>query len=375
MPREITIHDVARLARVSPSTVSNLLNGRQDRMRTGTMERVQQAIDRLSYTPSGLARQLKNGYAPIIGLVVPSVANPFWGAMARAVEETALAHEYRVLLGNSERDLERELAYAEDMFAHGIRGIIFGSSPLSLAYLGGLVERGLRIVAFDRHNQREDRFDIDSVGVDNVHAGQLATEHLLALGHRRIGFLSGPIRTVSRMDRLEGHRAALAEAAIKFDPRLVWEGAMSSTFGDIEGAQLGRVGAREILGIADRPTALLAINDMYALGACAGARDLGLRVPEDVSIVGCDDNALADIVSPPLTTIRQPLQDMTRFAVERLIGYLEKTSTESPSHLSLDPELIVRGSTTHPRHRPDLVRAGADSSFRSKVEGEAYDAC
>ena len=348
MPKEITIHDVARLARVSPSTVSNLLNGRKDRMRSGTMERVQQAIDRLGYTPSGLARQLKNGYAPIIGLVVPSVANPFWGAMARAVEETALAHGYRVLLGNSERDLERELAYAEDMFAQGIRGIIFGSSPPSLAYLGALVERGLRIVAFDRRSRREDRFDIDSVGINNVHAGHLATEHLLALGHRRIGFLSGPIRTVSRMDRLEGYRAALAEAAIKLDPRLIWEGAVSSAFGDTEGAELGRSGAKEILGLADRPTALLMINDMYALGACAGARDLGLRVPNDVSIVGCDDIALADIVDPPLTTIRQPLQAMTRFAVKRLVGYLESTSAEGPSHMSLDPELIVRGSTAGP---------------------------
>jgi DNA-binding LacI/PurR family transcriptional regulator len=234
------------------------------------------------------------------------------------------------------------------MFAQGIRGIIFCSSPLSLAYLGGLVDRGLRIVAFDRQTQPEDRFDIDSVGIDNVRAAKLATEHLIALGHRRIGFLSGPIRTVSRMDRREGYQAALAEAAIKLDPRLIWEGALSSAFGDIEGAQLGRAGAREILSMADRPTALLTINDMYALGACAGARDLGLRVPGHVSVVGFDDIVLADIVDPPLTTIRQPLQAMARFAVERLIGYLEKTSTGAPTHLSVEPELMVRGSTAHP---------------------------
>lgn len=345
MSRDVTIHDVARLARVSPSTVSNLLNGRHDRMQPATRQRVQQAIDRLSYTPSRLARQLKMGYAPNIGLIVPSVANPFWGAVARAVEEAALVHGFRVLLGNSERDVERELSYAEEMWAQGICGIIFGSSPLSLAHLLGLVERGLYIVAFDRQTQRGDRLDIDSVAIDNVRGARLATEHLLALGHRRIGLLSGPIRTVSRMDRLEGYRSALAEAGLTFDPRLVWEGVANSAFGDPEGAQLGRSGAREILSMPDRPTALLAINDMYALGAYAGARDLGLRVPAMVSIVGFDDLVLADIVDPPLTTVRQPLQEMTRVAVERLISYLERKTADTPAHLSFEPALIVRDST------------------------------
>jgi DNA-binding LacI/PurR family transcriptional regulator len=345
MSREVTIHDVARLARVSPSTVSNLLNGRHDRMQPATRQRVQQAIDRLGYTPSRLARQLKTGYAPIIGLIVPSVANPFWGGVARTVEDAALVHSYRVLLGNSERDLERELSYAEEMWAQGIRAIIFGSSPISLAHLLGLVKRGLYIVAFDRQSQRGDRLDIDSVSIDNVRGTYLATNHLLSLGHRRIGFLSGPIRTVSRMDRLEGYRLALAEAGIKFDSQLVWEGASSSAFGDPEGAQLGRSGAHEILSLTDRPTALLAINDMYALGAYAGARDLGLHVPDTVSIVGFDDIVLAEIVDPPLTTVRQPIQEMSHVAVDRLVGYLEKKTSDAPTHLSLEPELIVRGST------------------------------
>jgi DNA-binding LacI/PurR family transcriptional regulator len=364
MSRETTIHDVARLARVSPSTVSNLLNGRHDRMRPGTRQRVQQAIDRLGYTPSRVARQLKVGYAPIIGLIVPSVANPFWGGVARAVEEVALAHGYRVLLGNSERILDRELSYAEEMWAQGIRGIIFGSSPLSLAHLLGLVERGLHIVAFDRHTQRADRIDIDSVAIDNVLGERLATDHLLALGHQCIGFLSGPIRTVSRLDRLEGYRAALAEAGIRLDPALIWEGAVSSAFGDIEGAQLGRTGARELLSKTDRPTALLAINDMYALGAYAGARDLGLAVPESVSIVGFDDIVLADIVDPPLTTIRQPLKSMARAAVERLIGHLGKTVTATASHVSFEPELVVRSSTASPQ-------AGARSAPGATSTGTA----
>ncbi|MDB5056852.1 MAG: hypothetical protein JWO59_324 [Chloroflexi bacterium] len=345
MSREITIQDVARVALVSPSTVSNFLNGRYDRMRPGTVQRVQQAIDRLGYTPSQLARQLKAGYAPIIGLIVPSVANPFWGAMALAVEEAAHARNYRVLLGNSERDRERELSYADDMWAQGIRAIIFGSSPLSLSHLLGLVERGLHIMAFDWHSQHEGGLDIDSVTIDNVQGAKLATNHLIALGHRRIGFMSGPIRTVSRIDRLNGYRAALAEAGISQDSSLVWEGTASSSFGDDEGAELGRTAARELLSRADPPTALLAINDVYALGACAGARDVGARVPETVSVVGFDDIMLAGIVDPPLTTVRQPLPSLTQVAVERLISHLEKAVTGEAIHLSMVPELVIRAST------------------------------
>ena len=343
--KDATILDVANLAHVSPTTVSNVLNGRLDRMGQDTVERIQQAIEQLGYTPSRMARQLKIGHAPIIGLIVPSVANPFWGAFAHAAEEAALVHGYRVLLGNSERDPAREQLYAEEMWAQGTRGIIFGASPLSLEHLSGLIERGLHVIAFDRYSQRSDDLAVDSVSMDNVLAGRLITSHLLALGHRRIGFLSGPIRTVSRMDRLAGYRSALAEEGIEIDSRLIWEGAFSSTFGDIEGAKLGRRGAQEILGRENRPTALIAINDLYALGAYAGARDLGLRIPDTCSIVGFDDIMLAEIAEPPLTTIRQPLEDMLRVAVERLVERMDKKASSDVTQLSFAPELIVRGST------------------------------
>lgn len=347
--REVTIVDVARLSGVSPSTVSNLLNGRHDRMRLHTQQRIEQAIEMLGYTPSQIARHLRAGRAPIIGLIVPSVANPFWGAMTRAVEEAALAHGYGVFLGNSERDPEREVAYAEEMFGQGIRSIVFGSSARSLGYLIGLIQRGLHIVAFDRNAQQYDQLEIDSVSIDNALGTSLATRHLLSLGHRRIAFISGPISTVSRSDRLQGFKSTMAEAGIAVDPELVWEGAMISTFGDIEGAQLGRSAARDLLQRADPPTAIVALNDMYALGACAGARDVGLRVPDDVSIVGFDDIVLADIAYPPITTVRQPLQDMTRVAVERLVARVEKTDSEGTVHRSFSPELIVRASTMEMR--------------------------
>ncbi len=188
--RNATIRDVARLADVSLSTVSNVLNGRMDQMRPETRERVQEAIAQLSYAPNGVARQLKTGHAPVIGMMVPSVANPFWGAFAQHVEETALARGYHVLLCNTERDPLIEVHYADALWSYGVRGIILGSAPLSFAHFRAIAERGMAVVAFDGQAHGADRVVSDSVGVDNRRGAWLATTHLLSHGHRRIGLVS-----------------------------------------------------------------------------------------------------------------------------------------------------------------------------------------
>lgn len=369
--KTVTIRDVALLAETSPSTISNLLNGRLERMRPETVERIQGAIAQLGYRPSGVARQLKSGQAPIIGLIIPSVANPFWGAFAQYVEEAALACGYQVLLCNGDRDPDREERYADALWSHGVRGVIFGSSPLSLDHVLRLVDRGMYAVAFDRHTRNGDPGAIDSISVDNVRGARLAVDHLLALGHRRVGFLSGPLRTVSRLERLTGYRAALAEAGAEPEPALVWEGDSGRGFGDVEGAEFGRRGARDLLGRPDPPTAIFANNDMYALGAYAGARDLGRRVPHDVSIVGFDDIAMAEIAEPPLTTVRQPLADMLESAVRLLVGRLDETHAEPPRHESVRPELVVRASTVPPsrRGRRGAPQRAADEGGSARREG------
>ncbi|HEU0116647.1 MAG TPA: LacI family DNA-binding transcriptional regulator [Thermomicrobiales bacterium] len=360
----VTIEDVALLAKTSPSTVSNVLNGRLDRMRPETQARIQRAMEQLGYTPNQLARQLKTGKTPILGLIVPSVANPFWGSFAQYVEEAARDRGYQVLLGNAGRDPAQEERYAESLWSYGIRGVIFGSSPLSLDYVQALVKRGMRAVTFDRDTTPMDRAAggaIDSVSIENAKGARLATDHLLALGHRRIGFLSGPLRTASRLERLNGYRDALRAAGIAADEGLVWEGFPAHGFGDVEGAAFGRRGARELLEQPDPPTALFAINDMYALGAYAGARDVGARVPDDVSIVGFDDIAFAEIAQPPLTTIRQPLRDMLQATVAMLIDRLEGAKVGPADHLLAPPELIVRASTA-----PRAAKRGASARAAPK---------
>ena len=345
MSAKTTIIDVAKAANVSPSTVSNLLNGRDERMRSETKERILAAIDELEYQPNQAARQLKTGHARIIGLIVPSVATPFYGLFARHVEEAALARGYQVLFGNSGRDPERERTYAGELWGYGVQGIIFGSSLVNFSHLHDLIQRGLHVVAFDRPTQHSDQYVIDSVSIDNEKAARIATKHLIALGHTDIAFLSGPIGTVSRLDRLHGYRSALLDAGIELNPDYVWDQTLESGFGDAEAVELGRQRSHDLFSLAKPPTAVFAVNDLYAFGAYAGARDLGLGIPQDVSIVGVDDIVLTQVVQPPLTTIRQPMRKIAQAAVERLIGRLEDEYDEPQGHIVLPPKLIVRGST------------------------------
>lgn len=361
------VHDVARLAGVSSSTVSNVLNGRHERMRPETMERVQRAIQQLGYTPNHAARQLKTGHSKIIGLIVPSVANAFWGMVAREVERVALTYGYQVLLCNAERNPVRERHYAESLLGSRVRGVIFGSSPLSFDHIADLAKRGLMVVAFDRQMQSADQVVVNSVGVDNVLGGRIAAEHLLSLSHRNIGFLSGPIRTVSRRDRLKGHFLALTSLGIEPNVDMVWEGSSLSAFGDIEGVELGRVGARALLNRPHRPTAICAINDMYALGAYAGASDLGLKIPGDVSIVGFDDISMANVAQPALTTVKQPLNAMMQSAVTSLISRLEGVEDDYNEHIVVPPELIIRLSTSIPKDEMEH----ADTVSSSQMEATA----
>jgi DNA-binding LacI/PurR family transcriptional regulator len=343
-----TIQDVARLAGVSPTTVSNALNNRHSRLSPATAERIRDACATLGFVPDELGRQLRRGHAKMIGLIVPSIANPFWGEFARAVEEAARPLEFTVVSVSSDRILERERSSVEAMYQRGIRAVLFGTSPLSLRHLSSLTERRLHILVLDRRFRRGDLQGIDCVTVDNRRAGYLATSALVEAGHRRIGFLSGPIKTASRRDRFAGYREALTSANIEFQSNWVWAGSRESAFGDPEGGDLGRVGAIELIEGGSEVTAMVAINDMYAIGAYAGIRSLGLTVPNDISVVGFDDIVLSRLVQPSLSTIRQPVWDMADVAVKRLVARLNEEPTSGPLREQWDPELIARESVVAP---------------------------
>ena len=313
-------------------------------MRPRTEERITKAIEVLGYTPNPAARQLKTGHSPFIGLIVPSVANPFYGNFVHHIEKEALKSGYQVMLGNSGRDPERERIYVSQLWGAGVKGFIFGSSLPGYVHLEQLVQNDMHLVAVDQPPLREQQLLIDTICVDNVQAIRLLVKHLYGLNHSRIGFITGPIKTLTREARVRGYRKSLVEVGLRYDKRLVWEG-VPNYFGDASAVELGRQGAHHLLSQPDPPSAIIAINDMNAFGIYAGARDLGVRIPEQLSVVGIDNLALTEVVEPPLTTIDQPVADIARVAIQRLVSRMNGSCTDASKHHSLSPHLKVRAST------------------------------
>ncbi|GAA1946790.1 LacI family DNA-binding transcriptional regulator [Microbacterium aquimaris] len=356
MGDRVTIQEVAAAAGVSASSVSNLLNGRTGKMVPATRERIERAIADLGYRPNRAARQLRSGRTQTLGLVVPSVGNPFWGAFAREVEVAALELGCNVLLCNSERDAARERRYVEELWEDGIRSIILCTSLPSLDHVADVIEDGLRLVTFDRPAQPNDPASVISISIDNNVGGQIATSHLLGLGHDKIAFVSGSIRSVNRAARYRGYCDAIEAAGMSVTDMPSWTGFGAEQFGDVEAAQVGRAAAHALLAPdADRPTAIVAVNDMTALGFCRGARDMGLVVGEDVSVIGFDGIILAELYDPPLTSVRQPIGEMARLAVGEAVQAGARSDGAGRSVL-LRPEIVVREST-RPPHSTATSRA------------------
>lgn len=345
----VTIQQVAQEAEVSASTVSNYLNGRMERMVPATRARVERTIEKLGYRPNRAARQLRTGQTQTIGLIVPSVANPFWGSFAHELEVAALALGCSVLLCNSERVAEREREYVEELWNNGARGIILCTSLPSLDHLTDLVEQGLQLVTVDRTAQPNDPPSVISISINNVVGGFVATNHLLELGHRRISFVAGSLASVNRKGRYRGFINALEEAGLDAKNMPSWSGHEETSFADVSAADVGRRAAHSLFsGDMEPPTGIVALNDMTALGFCRGLRDLGLTVGKDVSVVGFDDIILADLYDPPLTTVRQPLTQMAKLAVMEAISKSNGDPNEPGRSVLLQPQLIVRESSMLP---------------------------
>lgn len=312
----MTIQDVARHAGVSVSTVSNVLNGRGDRMRPETLARVQAAIAELHFRPSKLAQQLKTGQTPLIGLLVPSMTNPMYGYMAREIETCAQEqHGLRLLIASTYRERARESALFEDLLAHGVRRVIVISSLADEAHFESAAEKGMVVVSYDRGATPGKRSRVAHVMPDNFEAARCAARHLLAHGHRRVAFVTAAGMTMSRSAKIAGFQAAVDEAGAGVHAEVL-DGGSLDEYGDAVIAEVGRATAHRIAAMRSRPTGVVALNDLMALGLMAGLREAGLEVPRDVSVVGIDGIYLAGLANPGLTTVPLPVRDMARAMVE-----------------------------------------------------------
>lgn len=359
-----TIQDVARHAGVSVSTVSNVLNGRTDRMRQETLARVEAAITALQFRPNRLARQLKTGQTPLLSLLVPSIANPLYSYIARDVETFAQEqYGYRVLIGNTYRDKDKEAAFFEDLLAHGVRRVIVISSLSDERHLERAVQRGMVVLSYDRRATPGEVSEVDHVTPDNFEAAHLATRHLITHGHTRLAFATVGGMTMSRSDKIQGFLAAASEAGLGQHARVLNGGPLNE-YGDAVMSEVGRALAQQIVNDPEPPTGIVTVNDLMALGLMAGLREAGLRVPEDISIVGMDGLFLSAISNPALTTVELPITEMARAMVARVMSRQSGQKVDDSELVFTPPHLIERETVAPP---PGRARATGRKSQKAKA--------
>ncbi|PXY35220.1 LacI family DNA-binding transcriptional regulator [Prauserella endophytica] len=332
-----SIKDVAVRAGVSVGTVSNVLN-HPERVAESTRTAVQSAIAALGFVRNSSAAQLRAGTSRSIGLIVLDMANPFFHDVARGVEQVADELGYAVVLCNSDDQTSRENRYLQVLEEQRVRGVLITPIEVSSDRLDALRRRGTPTVLVDRHDPR---VNCCSVAVDDVVGGELAGAHLVAQGHERIVYFSGPLGLSQCADRLTGLRRSVAAAGL--DPDAV-----------IEVVEIPVMNARSTHDVArarfeqgERATAAFCANDLMALGVLRAALSTGRRVPGDLAIVGYDDIEFAADAAVPLTSIRQPTQQIGRAAAQLLVEECDNPDTHAHQQVMFKPELVTRESTRH----------------------------
>jgi DNA-binding LacI/PurR family transcriptional regulator len=292
------------------------------------------AIEQLHYTPNFAGRMLATQRTHTVGLIITDITNPFYPAVVRGVEAAALNLGFSVLLYDTAEDKQREAQALQLLRERQVDGLVICSSRLSKPRLAQLAHGKTPIVFV---NSQPAPATVGSVETDHEAGMRAAVEHLVQLGHRRIAYLGGPPGSQVQQRRLKAFRDASRDLGVRMQ-----EGSQEPT---VEG---GAAGTRELLAKYDaerRATALITYNDLMASGALLAARAAGLRVPADLSLIGHDDIPMAALLTPALTTVRQPMQELGSRAVAMLVAHLESTVTANPTVLSLHPQLIVRAST------------------------------
>jgi LacI family transcriptional regulator len=338
MPKP-TMSDVAAHAGVDISTVSRALNERTAALlRSETVDRVTAAAAELGYRPNVLARSLRTQRSHTIGMVIPDLTNPFFPPIVRGVEDVLDDADYTLIIANTDNDVRREQRSLRSLVGRQVDGLLVATSHLHDGTPGDEELGGLPLVLVNRRGSDP---DIPSVVPDDVAGIDAVVAHLTGLGHHRIAHLAGPQDTSTGRTRAQSFRDAMSAAGL--DDEDLIEGA------DLFDIDAGRDACERLLTRRPDLTAIVAANDLLAIGCIRAMRDRGLRVPTDVSLVGFNDMPLVDLIDPPLTTVRVPQQEMGRAAARILLDLLgEGGSRTAPTCLELPPELVIRLSTSAP---------------------------
>ena len=332
----ITIREVAKRARVSVGTVSNVLS-ESDKVRPELRKRVAEAMLELDYSPNQIARSLKTRTTKTLGTIVSDITNPFFPQLIRGAEDAALDRGYLLITLNTDDHVERERRALALLRARKVDGVLIVMAPDDgeATHITTALNSGTAVVCLDRMPRG---IEVDSVSVDNRKGARMCMHHLLSRGHRRIGMLSGSPALHTAKERLEGYLEVIREYGGHEVPALIRHG----DFRLESGYRL----AKEMLLEAEPPTAIFAANAMMGFGALKAMHELGLHCPEDVSLAVFDDIPFGDVIQPRLTVVAQPAYEMGRRGAELLIARIEgREKFAEPVRIELNPELIVRGST------------------------------
>jgi LacI family transcriptional regulator len=329
------VRDVAALAGVSTGTVSNALN-HPSKVHPATHARIQAAIKELGFVRNDAARQLRNGTNRAIAMLVLDVANPFFTDVARGVEDGLAEHQRPLILADTASEPAREVSYLDHFEEQRVSGLLITPVGKILDRLRRLRDRGTSVVLVDRMSRAR---DFASVSVDDKLGGRIGAEHLLEVGRRRIGFIGGPQGLAQVRDRLSGIRKAIAIAG---------RGEVTFVESATMDAQAGRVGAEQLLALPRRrrPDAIFGANDLVALGALQALTLAGVRVSDDIAILGYDDIDFAASAAIPLSSVRQPSRELGRTAASVLLEVIADPHGTAPApRITLKPSLVVRRST------------------------------
>lgn len=329
-----SLQEVARRAKVSIATVSRVLNN-SDKVVPETRAVVERALHQLGYRPSRVARRLrmKDGHAHLVGLIIPDIQNPFYAEIARGVEDAAYAAKFALLLCNSDENLDKERFYLDVMRDESVDGLVLPPFDETDPAVAEVVKTGLPIVCVDRSLAK---VKTDLVDVDNYQGARDAVRHLLDRGHKHIALIEGRAQVSTSRERRRGYLDALAERGIAPRPEFMRAGDFKQ--------ESGRVLALELLALKRRPTALFVCNNLMTVGALSALHQRGLRVPQDMALVGFDDLPWAEALDPPPTVVRQPAYEVGRRAMELLLKRVLEPARPIVT-VRLLPELVVRRST------------------------------
>ncbi|WP_066190954.1 MULTISPECIES: LacI family DNA-binding transcriptional regulator [Gracilibacillus] len=344
MKKHPTIYDIAKKADTSTATVSRVLSNNGYPVRPELRDKIRKVAEEVNYIPNVIGRQLKTNNSMTIGVIIPSITNPFYSSIMLGIEDVARSRGYHVFLCNSHRSPQLEEEYLKTLFEKQVKGLIVSSISPDKKLLGALIDKGLNIVAFD---QTIDGLDSSQIHFDYQKGGFMATEHLIKSGHQKIALISAPLTRPSRKSVYEGYLHALNQYGLGVDKS--WIQIASREYEEFERNYEFKNGielTQNLLKGTDLPTAIFVCNDMTAFGVMNELIKQGIKIPEQISVMGFDNIEFSEMITPPLTTIQQPDYEMGKLACNMLLDQLDEKTVENVD-IMLQPRIVDRSSVLH----------------------------